>query len=121
MPKEFKPKFRVLLRKRDGTAQHFWVTQESFNKMKLKGVDIEKVGTPASPPLGKFPELYEEDFIRNLIENDAAGLRFGKDIYETRLYSFVEIRKNGQVIAELPIKVDKNKLARSILDKLQYG
>lgn len=118
---EFKPKTRVVIRKKDGSPQHYWVTDESITKLKRKGVEIEKVGSPAAPPLGKFPELYEEDFIKNFIEKDAAGLRFGPDVYETQLYARVEIKKNGKVIMELPLKVDRNKLARSVLDKLIYG
>ncbi len=117
----FKPKFRVLLRKKDGSPEHYWVTQESFDKLKLKGVDIEKVGKPASPPLGKFPETYEEDFVKNFIEKDVAGLRFGEDIYEAHFCAKVVIVKNGETILELPLKVDKDKLARSVLEKLQYG
>jgi hypothetical protein len=115
-------KIKILLTKKDGSTQHYWVSLERFLDMKEKGMDVKPLSkTTRRTITGKIPIDYEIDFINNFVEFGGAGLKIGENTYKAELIAEVKITKNDKPIRMLKLNVNREKLARIILEFLLKG
>lgn len=119
--KKISPRIPIILTKPDGTQQRYWTTLENFMKSRDKGMKIkriprkkhESVRHPKEPA-----EDYEMEFIENFMDFGEAGLKIAEDMFTAELNATVTIKKNGNVVNTYNVKIDKENLARAILEKI---
>jgi len=120
-PARKKPLIPVIRIHPDGTTQTYWISLEKFMEERNKGVKLKRiprkdymsVRVPAEPA-----SEYEVEFIENLVDFDVAGLEVDKDKFEVELVAEVRIKKNGESLTTLPLKVNKEQIARAVLARI---
>lgn len=120
-PARKKPLIPVLRIHPDGTTQTYWISLEKFMEERNKGAKLKRiprkdymsVKVPAEPA-----SEYEVEFIENIIDFDVAGLEVKNDKFEVELVTEVRIKKNGELIETLPLKLNKETIARAVLARI---
>jgi hypothetical protein len=120
-PQESTALIPIVLTHPDGKTQTYWISLKRFMEERAKGTPIRRIQRTdyTSPTLpGQQPALWETDFIENLQDFNTAGLKIDDDEYIVEIISEVRVKKNGKSFATYPLKNDKMKIARGIIEKL---
>jgi len=120
-PSRRKPMIPVLRTHPDGTTQRYWISLEKFMEERNKGVKLKRiprkdymsVRVPTEPA-----SEYEVEFIENLVDFNVAGLEVDENKFEVELIAEVRIKKNGESLTTLPLKVNKETIARAVLARI---
>ncbi len=115
-------KIKVLLTKADGSVQNYWVSLEKFLEMKQQGRKVKPLSKTTKKTItGKIPIQFEVDFINNFVEWGGAGLSIGGNVFKAELTAEVKITKNDEPVRMLKLNVNREKLARIILEFILKG
>jgi len=120
-PARKKPLIPVIRTHPDGKTQTYWISLEKFMEERNRGVKLQRI--PRKDYMSvKVPEepasQYEVEFIENIVDFDVAGLDIDKDRFEVELIAEVKVKKNGKHIATYPLKLDKEQIARAVLQNI---
>jgi len=121
MPAVRKPLIPVLRTHPDGTTQTYWISLEKFMEERNRGIKLQRI--PRKDYMSvKVPDEpaseYEVEFIENIEDFGVAGLEFEKNKFEVELIAEVRIKKNGKLISTLPLKLNKEQIARAVLQRI---
>lgn len=111
----------VIITHPNGVQQTYWISLKKFMEEQEKGTKIKRIPQKEHKSVinpGKTAKTYEEEFIENFIQFDKAGIKVGNNEYTTELVSKVIVKKNGKKIDTLVVRIDKEKLARELLENL---
>jgi len=111
----------IIITHPDGTSQTYWISLKRFMEERNKGTNMQRIPSKKHESVidpGKEAEPYESEFIENFAQFKRAGLKIKDDTYEIEMVAEVKITKNGKVISTLPLKLDKEQIARESLKKI---
>lgn len=118
-------KIPVVIQKANGVEQTFWVSFDNFKRLKSRGIGVRRVDSTGGPSVlsttGKFSRQYEDQFIQDFTRAGKAGIKLGPDTFTGEMTAVVDIKKNGETIRKLAIKLNKEKIARAVLENIQLG
>lgn len=124
MDNKISPRIPIVIQKRDGTEQVYWISLVRFMELRNKGYKIRRIPRKDYQSVrapGKAAPDYEMEFIENIIDFGLSGLKFGEDVYSAEVVAKVEIKKNDVLLETFNIVINKEKLAREILEKIIGG
>ena len=120
-PPHKKPLIPVIRTHADGFTQTYWISLEKFMQERNRGIKLKRI--PRKDYMSvKVPEEpaseYEVEFIENLMDFNVAGLEIEDDKFEVELIAEVRIKKNDELTAIYPLKLNKETIARAVLQKI---